>query len=256
MLSGILLAIREELDLVEDLVSSQLNLKVGNAGSYVHLELSYPDRVIRPALVILSSRIYGYNPEKAVALASAFQFIYMASRVHQGVSEKDSDYIKGDSDPRDGSQFPVLIGDYLYGKFFCFIYNAGLTNFLSEIAETICHIHEGSIMKRRVNTQKVSILRGIVQKQTARLFSSCCHLGACLSGAPKKDRELMKRFGLNCGMAYGLMQIGVPAEKNTVYLEAALNSLAMIPNQPEKDILLNLVQYLSGSALSLRRMVI
>lgn len=258
MLRSIIKPIEEELDSVEGSINSQLNLKAGHIGSFAHLELSYTNKTIRPALVILSSRIYKYDPQKTAALASAFQFIYMASRVHQGVSEKDSDYIKGDSDPRDGSQFPVLVGDYLYGKFFTFLFDAGIINFLSDLAEVICQIHEGCIMKRRVNTQRISSkkMREIVHKETAELFSCCCYLGGRVAGAPKKDQEMMKRFGLNLGMAYGLMEMGVPVEKSTFYLEAALNFLSLIPNQPEKEILLKLVQHLSGSTLSLRRMVI
>ena len=113
MLSVISQPIREELEQVHKLIKNELTIKAGYIGSFAHLEFSNINKNIRPALALLSARLYGCKPEKAVALASVFQFIYMASTIHQGITEKDSDFVRGDTDPRDGSQFPVLVGDFL-----------------------------------------------------------------------------------------------------------------------------------------------
>jgi len=116
----------------------------------------------------------------------------------------------------------------------------------------------GSILRRRLNGQKHSskLFREVVRKETAGIFAGCCFISADVSGAPKKARELMKKFGLNLGMAYGLMECGVPAEKTAVYLETARNALSLVPRAPEREIMEEIVQYLSGSGVVLRRMVI
>jgi len=259
MLSHILEPIEKELYSVHKLIKEQLSIKAGYVGLFAHLELSYINKTIRPALVILSSRIYGCNPAKAVALASVFQFIYMASKVHEGIPENDSDYIRGDSDPRDGSQFPVLVGDYLYGKFFSFLCDADIINLLQPMAEIICQIHEGGILRKKVNGQNPSsqAFREVVRKETAELFAGCCALSARLAGAPEKDQELMGRFGQNLGMAYGLMEQDTPSkEYASVYLKEALNSLSLIPEKPERTVLEQLAHNLFGHGLSGRRMVI
>lgn len=258
MLSNILQPIEEELHSVHNLIKNQLTIKAGYVGSFAHLEFSFINKTIRPALVILSSRIYGCNPEKAAALASVFQFIYMASSVHEGITENDSDYIRGDSDPRDGSQFPVLVGDYLYGKFFTFLCDAGIINLLHPLAEIICLIHEGGIIKKKVTGQSPSsqVFREVVRKETAELFAGCCALGARLAGAPEKDQDLMRRFGQNLGMAYGLLEQGITMEYAAPYLKEALSDLAHIPDKQERDVLEQLVRNLSGHELPVHRMVI
>ncbi|MCL6634272.1 MAG: polyprenyl synthetase family protein [Peptococcaceae bacterium] len=227
-------------------------------GSFAHLEFSFVNKTIRPALVILSSRIYGCDPWKATVLASVFQFIYMASSVHQGISENDSDYIRGDSDPRDGSQFPVLVGDYLYGKFFTFLCDAGIINLLHPLAEIICQIHEGGIIRKKIAGQSLSsqLYQEVVRKETAELFAGCCAMGARLTGAPEGDQKLLRRFGRNLGMAYGLLEEGAPPEYTASFLEAALENLLMLPDKPERTVLRQLVHSLSPSGLVARRMVI
>lgn len=258
MLSNILQPIEKELHSVHNLIKNQLTIKAGYVGSFAHLEFTFVNKTLRPALVILSSRIYGCNPEKSAALASVFQFIYMASKVHEGIPENDSDYIRGDSDPRDGSQFPVLVGDYLYGKFFTFLCKAGIINLLHPLAEIICQIHEGGILKKKVTGQSPSlqVFREIVRKETAELFAGCCALSARMAGAPEEEQELMGRFGQNLGMAYGLLEQGFAAEHAAVHWEEALNILSFIPDRPERTVLKQLVHSLPGHELPVHRMVI
>lgn len=258
MLGSILKPVEKELNSVYIVIEKQLMIRGGHVGAFAHLEFSCMDKTIRPALVILSARIYGRNPEKIVPLACVFQFIFMASKVHEGITEEDSDYIRGDSDPRDGSQFPVLVGDYLYGKFFSFLCKAGIVELLNPIAEIICQIHEGGILKKRVCGQSPTSLafREVVRKETAGLFAGCCAFGARLAGAPEKDQELMRRFGQNLGMAYGLLQEGVSLEYVTVFLKEALANLSQVPDRSEKNILEQVVRNLSRNGLKSRRMVI
>lgn len=258
MLSSILQPIEKELQTVHNLIKKQLTIKAGHVGSFAHLEFSFINKTIRPALVILTSRIYGCDPKKAAALASVFQFIYMASNVHQGISENDSDFVRGDSDPRDGSQFPVLVGDYLYGKFFTFLCDAGIINLLHPLAEIICQIHEGSILRKKLSGPNPSsqVFREVVRKETAELIGGCCALSTRLAGAPEEDQRLLRGFGQNLGMAYGFLEHGVPVEYATSYLNEALANLSMVPDKPEKAVLEQLVHNFSGLGLSGRRMVI
>ncbi len=258
MLRSILKPVEKELNSVHGIIEEQLVIRGGHVGAFAHLEFSYMNKTIRPALVILPARIYGRNLEKVVPLACVFQFIFMASKIHEGISERDSDYIRGDSDPRDGSQFPVLVGDYLYGKFFSFLCSAGIIELLNPVAKIICQIHEGVILKKKIIGQSPTSLafREVVRKETAGLFAGCCAFGARLAGAPEKDQELMRRFGQNLGMAYGLLQEGASLEYVTVYLKEALVNLSQIPDKSDKNILEQLVRNLSRNGLKSRRMVI
>lgn len=258
MLSNISTPIDDELLAVHNLIKKHLTIKTGYLGTYAHLDFSSINKNIRPVLVILSSRIYGLAREKTIALAGVIQFIYMASNVHQGISENDSEYYRGNVDPKDGSQFPVLVGDYLYGKFFFFLSEAGILNLLDPLAEIICQIHEGGLLKKKLTRQvpPSKAFREVVRKETATLFAGCCSLGALLTDAAPEDRESMRCYGLNLGMAYGLLEHGIPMEHVSTYLVEALNSLSSVSAGPERTLLEKLVHNLYRQGLPVRRMVI
>lgn len=258
MLREILRPIENELQAVNNLVERELYIKSVHIGTFAHLEFSYNEKIIRPALVILSSRIYGLTEYKAVALASVFQFIHMASKVHGSIPEKDSDYIREDLDPRDGSQFPVLVGDYLYGKFFSFLYHAGMVNYLGPLADIICQIHEGGILKNKTTGKYTSTdaYREVIRKETAVLFAGCCAMGARHAGASENDQESMRRFGLNIGMASGLLERGADAKYAAVYLKDARSGLKGVPETPEKALLEQIIKNLFEHNQAIRRMVV
>ncbi|MFX4260600.1 polyprenyl synthetase family protein [Pelotomaculum propionicicum] len=258
MLREILKPIENELNIVNNTVEKEMFIRAGHIGTYAHLEFSYFDRVIRPALVILSSRIYGCAGEKTLSLACVFQFTHMASIVHKTIPEKDTDYIREDSDPRDGSQFPVLAGDYLYGKFFSYLHNAGMINFLGPVAEIICGIHEGGILKNKIKGKNPAseAYCEVVRKETAELFAGCAAMGARLAGASEYDQESMKLFGINIGMASGLMESGAAAKYTAAYLKEAAAVLRYVPDLAERAILEQIVNSISSHNISSRRMVI
>ena len=257
MIADILKPIEEELQAVRKLAEKHLLIKGIHIGKLAHLEFPYHEKAIRPALVILSSRIYGLFGDKAVALACVFHFIHMATRVHQSIPEKDSDYTKEDSDPRDGSQFPVLVGDYLYGKYFSLLYKSGMINFLGPLADIICQIHEGGIMESRVFSKNPApaSYREVVRKETAELFAGCCVMGSLLAGASDKDQETMRRFGVNYGMASGLLERGAAAGYVDEYLQEAMAALRDVPDGKEKAILEQLVRVLSEKDNTVRGMI-
>jgi geranylgeranyl pyrophosphate synthase len=253
MLRNILKPIEKELLSVSNLIEKQLTIKPGNIRSLAHLEFSSLNKTIRPALVLLSARFYGLKPEEAVPLACVMQFIYMASKVQSAVSEKDSDHIRGNTDPREGSQFPVLVGDYLYGKFFSFLCKDGKISFLGTLSELVCTIHEGSILKKK---NEGPYPNEVIRKETAELFAVSCMLGASLAGASEQEQESMRRFGLSFGMAYGLLERGDSASRVSSYFKEALEHLANLPDRVEKTVFERIVQRLSGPGLTVRRMVI
>jgi len=259
MLCDILKPVEKELQSIQKLINDHLIIKAGHLATFAHLELSSADKNIRPALVILSSRIFGYDPHKTIVLAGIFQFIYLAAKVQKGVSEIDSDYLREDADPREGSQFPVLIGDYLYSKFFYFTSNAKINHILHPLAEIICQIHEGSILRKTKNVKSLSHqdLLELVKKETAPLFAGCCFLTARLGGATEQQQNLFMRFGHNLGMAYGLLEQGITMKTAAPYLNEALSNVSMFPDRPERNILEKLVYFLqSGHCLPVQRMVI
>ncbi|MDD3654588.1 MAG: polyprenyl synthetase family protein [Desulfotomaculaceae bacterium] len=253
MLDNILQLIGSDLGQVKDFIDRELPADMGLVTRMAGFEFSQADMIIRPALVILSSRAYGGDSGKTIALASVFQLAYMAFRAHDSIAERNSGQRRGPG-LLDEVCFPVLIGDYLYSKAYSVLIKAGITGMLLNLAEIIGMINEGGIIKRRMGPAP-RVFYEIVRKDSAEIFAGCCFLGARLAGAPEDEQQILRNFGRNLGMAYGLREYGVSFEQRTVYLEEAMNYLSMLPERPERDVLGQLVSLCSDNEVVLRRQV-
>ena len=84
-----------------------------------------------------------------------------------------------------------------------------------------------------------------IQKESAELFSGCCSLGAGVAGASLAEQEIFKCYGHNFGMAYGLLEEDMKPEYVEPYLQVAKESVARMPDKPERLLLLELLNYIS-----------
>ncbi|MBO8137770.1 MAG: polyprenyl synthetase family protein [Desulfotomaculum sp.] len=253
-------AINDELKLVNTKINEELNIKkAGHAGKYAHLDFSRVDSTMRPAIVILTAKLFDYKRDQIIVLASIMQFIYMASRVHANITEIDPP-VNQNVDPRDGIQFPVLVGDYLYGKFFTLLSDAKLIKYLDTLAETICSINEGEILKNQNPKATMSaapdLVFTIVRKETAELFANCSYLAARVSGANDEERKNMYNFGLNFGLGYGLLEQGASHKFAAEYFQKAVKCLDSLDNGPVRDQLIELINMVKeNEELLMHRMV-
>lgn len=209
MKAGILEAIAPELQIVEEKIAKYCRVRSGDLGEFAHLTLSSVDRYLRPACVLFSARLFKQSGEKVVTLASIIQLIFLAAKIHKAVPEKTSENQPEPLDPRDGTQLPVLVGDYLYGRFFTSLCEGAMLDFLKPLADIICTINEGSMLRLKAeaagdNSQKT--LLSIIEQETASLISGACRLSSILGQASEADQEAISDFGHNLGMTYGILQ--------------------------------------------------
>lgn len=257
MLRTILDPIIEDLDKVFSLLKKEYAAIIDQAGNYTSPEYLSVNKALRPALVILSSRIYGGSSEKTASLAVVFQFIYLASRVHDHVSESEPGPGGKICGLGEENRFPVLLGDYLYGKSTAIILESGINGIIREFARIVCQVHEGMILRKKLNGNNpaLHVLHEIIRKETAELFAACCSLGARMAGAPEEVQENMRCFGQNFGMVYGMSRQGVAVKHTAYYADAARRELLLMPPCPEKDILKQLVDLFSRGNTITQRMV-
>ncbi|MDD4169596.1 MAG: polyprenyl synthetase family protein [Desulfotomaculaceae bacterium] len=253
MLNKILKLIEDDLDQVDNFIDRELPVDIGLVKNFAGFEFSQADLTIRPALVILSSRLYSGDSGRAVALACVFQFAYMAFRAHDSVAEHNS-VQRRDPGLLDDVRFPVLLGDYLYSKSYSILTRAGITGMLGYLAEIISQISQGGILKRRLSVLKPTSqsFYEIIRKESAEFFAGCCRLGARLAGAPESKQEILHNFGHNLGMAYGLQEYGINFEQRAVYMEEAMKYLSMLPNRPEREAMGQLVSMCAENEVVLR----
>lgn len=241
MSGNVFLGLKEDIQTIHHKIKDQLLIKAGHVGDYAHLEFSPMDNFIRPAVVLTVGRLYNHRSPQLFSLGTIVQFIFMASQIHKRIPETVAQ--SHTVAPKDGTQFPVLVGDYLYGKFFTTLCDANLLPYLQPLAEIIGYIHEGGILKKvnqnRLNNQLVN---EITRLEVAELLAGAASIAGDVAGAPREDRMLLYEFGLNLGMLYGLNQ-RKSYDVLTYYNQANL-LLDKLPNHPEKIILEQLLQIL------------
>ena len=247
--------IRAELNTIYQTINSNLSIKAGQIGDYAHLELSPVDKDLRPAIALMVARLYNCRSSKILSLGTIVLFIFMASRIHKRIP--DTVQIQ-EIDPRDGTQFPVLVGDYLYGKFFTTLCNANILHLLRPLAEIIGRIHEGGILDRTSRYRQEDnnqLMVEITKLETAELFAGAARLAGELALAPEEDLQCLYEFGLNLGMGYGLRKKGTVAGYCSKYFDQALMLLAKLPNHPDRVMLENLVKALQLTEGDIRKVV-
>ncbi|WP_051273310.1 polyprenyl synthetase family protein [Desulfotruncus alcoholivorax] len=239
--------INEDLAKVHALMEKKFKIKAGYLKEFVTLDFNYFDQSLRPAMVILSNRLFSPVTEKTIALAGVLQFIYMASQVHLKVQENNNGKEKyGDS--RFKYQFPVLVGDYLYGRFFTTLCDAGIVNYLKKLAELICLINKGGILspkypsKELLDTQQYI---DVIKKETAEMFACSAYLGADVAGAGEEDKQHLYNYGINVGMAYGLLERGASVKQIAYYIDSAEAAIKQFPPSREINLLKELLVFLA-----------
>ncbi|WP_088226712.1 polyprenyl synthetase family protein [Desulfosporosinus sp. FKB] len=188
----------EKLNLVQARLRQEINFKPASFEELVHLDMDELDKTVCPAIVLAVSRSCGDQGQKSDALAETIQFIYMANQVHK--------LMKDDSElAEELRQFPVLVGDLLYGKFFLHLCQEKLLQFLAPLAQVIGTMSEGGISRWLSRDKKLSKDEWlkIIEKECASLTASAARLSAELASVSLPLQRQIEAFGLQLGMAWG-----------------------------------------------------
>lgn len=163
---------------------------------------------IRPLLLILGARLYGYIEKDFLLLGSLIEFIHTATLLHDDVLD-EADIRRGQKTARRiwGNQASILVGDYLYSQAMALIatfHNHGINEVLADACRKMA---EGEVLQLCANSQpdltEASYLK-IVEYKTATLVAASCKVGGIIGGATLEEQAALYRFGLHLGMAFQL----------------------------------------------------
>jgi octaprenyl-diphosphate synthase len=181
---------------------------IDRIGSYL---ASGGGKRIRPALLLLSARLLGYEEgEKDVRYATVIEFIHTATLVHDDIID-EAQLRRGrtSANARWGNNLTVLFGDYLYTKSMGIALDEGDLTILKVLSDTTLSMIEGEIIAIE-KTGDISITREealeIIRRKTADLFSAACRLPAHF--APRGDLfagERLAEYGRCLGVAFQLI---------------------------------------------------
>ncbi|MFZ5644397.1 MAG: polyprenyl synthetase family protein [Bacillota bacterium] len=247
--------IKWDLVRVREKMNRHYKLRAGHLNSFSHLD-KHLETDICPALVLYAARIYGSVTEKVISLAQVFQFIYLAVMLHQDINEDEQIKERNYTEPRDGCQYPVLVGDYLYGRFFTTLCDADIVEYLGPLSGIICMINEGGILRLKSQREKEmpGTRREIIRLEMAELMAGCCKLGGQIAGADREGQSYLYKFGFSLGMGVGMARFEV-YEQADVYFNEAQSFIEYFPPGKDRDDLKDLVVFLNGRIKERQKMV-
>jgi octaprenyl-diphosphate synthase len=199
---------RPELDEVEAQIQKHLDSHAPLINTVADHILSSGGKRIRPLLLILSARLFGYLEKDYLLLGSLIEFIHTATLLHDDVID-EADVRRGVKTARQvwGNRASILVGDYLYSQAMALI--ASFHNHaINEIMADACRkMAEGEVLQLCANSQpdltEEAYLQ-IVEYKTATLVAASCKVGAIIGGASLEEQQALYRFGFNLGMAFQL----------------------------------------------------
>lgn len=179
---------------------------IRKVGEYV---LSSGGKRIRPALLLLSAKLCGYQGDRHVPLASVIEFIHTATLLHDDVVD-NANLRRGLASANTlwGNEASVLVGDFLFSKSFSLMVADGDLQVLKVLSAATTIIAEGEVLQL-ISTSDMDLTEEryieVVKCKTAILLSAACQAGAILGKATPEQETALRDFGMSLGIAFQLM---------------------------------------------------
>jgi octaprenyl-diphosphate synthase len=221
-LKDIVRLVDEDLAQVESVFVEQMRSDVrmvSEIGRYVQ---EGGGKRVRPALLLLASRLCGYRGERAIVLASTVEFIHTASLLHDDIiDEATTRRGRRSVNSRWGNDVTVLAGDYFYTKSMAMALSQDNLRILRLLSDVTLRLIEGEILEIERNgniraTPEDHIQ--IIRRKTADLFAACTRIGAILGGVDEAQERALGSFGQNLGTCFQMVDdlLDFTAEEKTL----------------------------------------
>ena len=164
---------------------------------------------LRPALVLLISRMLGATGERDVRYGSVVELIHTATLIHDDIIDQ-SDLRRGKptANNRWGNQTTVLVGDWLYTRSMDLCLELGDVDVMRLLTSATLQMTEGEILADRVRgTLDVSEVQymDITRRKTAELFAAACALPALFQPSTHHLTEILQEYGRDLGQCFQLI---------------------------------------------------
>ncbi len=235
------LSFDEELNEVRTYLQAEIRFKAGSFDELIHY---YPDSLDKnacPAIVLAVGRACGVHGKPMIRLASIIQYIFMADQIHRLMAD-DLDLAE------DKRQFPVLVGDFLYGKFFLGLCREHILGFLRPLAEVIATMSQGGISRWLAQGREIGREEWIriLEQERAALTGLAARLSAELAGAAQHIQDVAEKLGWELGLAWAACGQGLERPMVEAYLAKARHMAQEFPQLLEVSPLLELIDYMSA----------
>jgi octaprenyl-diphosphate synthase len=164
---------------------------------------------VRPAVLLMSARLCGYQGDFAVLNAAVVEFIHTATLVHDDIID-DSDLRRGRLAVHSqwGNSITVLLGDYLYIKSMGMALTQDRLDIIRLLCDVTLRMIEGELYQLTKNGD-IELSEDehfdIIRRKTAYLFGGCAQIGGMLGNAGPDGQRALREYGFSLGVAFQLM---------------------------------------------------
>jgi len=158
------------------------------------------------------------NKLNHIGLAAAVEFIHAATLLHDDVVDLSKDR-RGNLTANEvwGNKTSVLVGDFLFSRSFQLMTKYGTMETLKILSDTSVVISEGEVLEisndKNLEMNEDTYFQ-VINGKTASLFSAACQVGGLSGGAKENQRQALKSFGTNFGMAFQLIDDAIDYSSN------------------------------------------
>lgn len=201
--------VKEDMRAVNGLIQQRLQSEVvliNQMGQYI---VNSGGKRLRPALLLLSARAFGYVGDQHITLATIIEFIHTATLLHDDVV--DASQLRRGQETANiiwGNEASVLVGDFLYSRAFEMMVEVGNMRVMEVLAHATNTIAEGEVLQllncHNAEATEEGYLQ-VIRYKTAKLFEAAAQLGAVLNRQPRPVEQAMASYGMHLGTAFQLI---------------------------------------------------
>lgn len=202
-------AIRDDLGAVEARMLAAVREADEPLSSALASLLASGGKRLRPALVILSARLFHWDAERIINLAAAVEMLHTATLIHDDTIDQ-AEVRRGQStlNATWSRAATILAGDYLFARAAALAADTSSTRVASIFANTLVVICQGELRQMLSLFEWRGDLEGYYQRiyaKTASLFAASCEGGAVLARAPEEGVRALRECGRQLGMAFQIV---------------------------------------------------
>ena len=207
--------IKDDMQKVEEEFHLRLTSQVPRLAEIAQDMINRGGKRFRPALLILSARLCGYQGEHHIPLAAVIECIHTATLLHDDVID-NAEIRRGSPsvNKQVGNRYSVLTGDFLFCKSLALGITIGDLRILQALIAATTALAEGEAMEMEkagevdgvtdLSMTEEDNLALIINK-TAVLISAAMRIGAILGKASSPVEEALAAYGLQVGIAFQMV---------------------------------------------------
>jgi octaprenyl-diphosphate synthase len=200
---------RDDMEAVDRLISTSLESDVALVSQVSRYIVASGGKRLRPLIVLLAARAFGYDGEQHVRAAAIIEFIHTATLLHDDVVDSSSRRRgKESANTVFGNQASVLVGDFLYSRAFQMMVDIGRMRVMQILADATNTIAAGEVLQlMNIHDPDTTeeAYRQVIYRKTARLFEAGAQIAAVLAERSEADEGALIEYGRNLGMAFQLV---------------------------------------------------